>query len=478
VLRDFVDDIADSALNKSEELYDEVRALRPSIGDLGGLKTLVTSDLSTGTTMVFRDTTGGNILRVYELVAGTAAESSPEVLRPNDYAATINEKIWRLALIPMPTGTVESVTGDGVDNTDTANPVISYPSPADIGLGSVNNTTDSSKPVSTAQSAAIAAALATAQSYADGLVVGLLDDRGNYDASTGAYPSSGGSGTAGAILKGDLWTISVGGTLPTGQVVTVGDVIRALVNTPGNTQANWVITQNNLTYVPENSANKGESGGYVGLSGFSIAFKNLANTFTSLLQNAATAIRTYTFQDRSYTVAGTDDFIGVQDIPIPASAFYSRLTNPNTGIGQPSFGSNNFLTHDFPSGSQTYVQFSVPLPRNWNNGTITAKIYWSAAAGTVAQNVRFTLAAVAFSDNDALNASMGTAQNIDDALQTLSNLHITPASPAITIGGSPASEDLILFELSRVGTGSDTLASAVRVHSVSIRITTSSGKAA
>lgn len=50
------------------------------------------------------------------------------------------------------------------------------------------------------------------------------------------------------------------------------------------------------------ASEKGATGGIVGMSGFSIAFKNLANTFTSLLQNAATAIRTYVFPDRSGTV--------------------------------------------------------------------------------------------------------------------------------------------------------------------------------
>lgn len=83
------------------------------------------------------------------------------------------------------------------------------------------------------------------KTYVDALVVGLWDDRGNFDASVNAYPSTGGSGTSGAILKGDIWTISVAGTLPTGLIVKVGDTVRALVNTPGNTQANWAI---NITY--------------------------------------------------------------------------------------------------------------------------------------------------------------------------------------------------------------------------------------
>ena len=92
--------------------------------------------------------------------------------------------------------------------------------------------------------------------YIDDRMTGLWDDRGNYDASGNAYPSSGGSGTAGAILKGDIWTISVAGTLPTGRVVEVGDIVRALVDSPGSTEANWAIGQNNIGYVAENSANK------------------------------------------------------------------------------------------------------------------------------------------------------------------------------------------------------------------------------
>lgn len=87
-------------------------------------------------------------------------------------------------------------------------------------------------------------------------IIGLLDDRGNYNTSSNLYPSTGGSGTSGAVMKGDLWTISTGGTLG-GVAVTTGDVVRALVDSPGQTSSNWTITENNLGYVPENSANKG-----------------------------------------------------------------------------------------------------------------------------------------------------------------------------------------------------------------------------
>jgi 6-phosphogluconolactonase len=71
-------------------------------------------------------------------------------------------------------------------------------------------------------------------------VVGLLNDRGSYDASGNTYPATGGSGAAGAILKGDLWYISVAGTL-NGILLNVGDTVRALMNTPGQTNGNWDI---------------------------------------------------------------------------------------------------------------------------------------------------------------------------------------------------------------------------------------------
>lgn len=131
---------------------------------------------------------------------------------------------------------------------DTANP--HAVTKAQVGLASADNTADTDKPVSTAQAAAIAAALSTAQSYADAAVAGLWDDRGNYDASGNVFPSSGGSGTAGAVLKGDIWTVSVDGTLG-GATVQVGDTVRALVDTPAQTAGNWALGERNFAGTPE-----------------------------------------------------------------------------------------------------------------------------------------------------------------------------------------------------------------------------------
>lgn len=157
----------------------------------------------------------------------------------------------------------------------------------DVGLGNVDNTSDANKPVSTAQQAALdlKANLAspsltgnpTAPTASPGdadtsiattgfvaaavtaATLGLFDDRGGYDASVNTFPAAGGSGTAGAVLKGDVWTVTVAGTLG-GVAVVAGDLVRALADAPGQTAGNWSVAEHNLGYVPENVANKDTDG--------------------------------------------------------------------------------------------------------------------------------------------------------------------------------------------------------------------------
>jgi hypothetical protein len=101
------------------------------------------------------------------------------------------------------------------------------------------------------------------KSYTDSLVVGLLDDRGSYDASSNTFPNGipdgmgnlGGSGTTNAIKKGDLWFIRAAGNLG-GVAVVIGTSIRALTDVPGQTAGNWSIISTTLGFTPENITNK------------------------------------------------------------------------------------------------------------------------------------------------------------------------------------------------------------------------------
>ena len=116
--------------------------------------------------------------------------------------------------------------------------------------------------------------------YADALVVGLIDDRGSYNASVNTFPTTGGSGTAGAVLKGDLWYVSAAGTLG-GVAVNIGDSFRALVDTPAQVPGNWSVLEANIGYVPYNATNPA---GYTSNVGTvtSVAALNLGTTGTDV----------------------------------------------------------------------------------------------------------------------------------------------------------------------------------------------------
>jgi len=100
----------------------------------------------------------------------------------------------------------------------------------------------------------VSGSTSAANSYTDIAIanakVGIWNDRGNYDASSNVFPTTGGSGTAGAILKGDVWTVSVVGTLG-GAAVDVGDTVRATVDSPANVAGDWAIAETNVEQATE-----------------------------------------------------------------------------------------------------------------------------------------------------------------------------------------------------------------------------------
>jgi hypothetical protein len=141
---------------------------------------------------------------------------------------------------------------------------------------------------------------------------------------------------------------------------------------------------------------------------------------------------------------------GRQSMYIPASGMYPRATSPAEEIDYDS-GSNDVTIKAlaFDTTTQEYAQFEVVMPKSWDFGTVTFRPYWTNTGGATTQTVRWTLAGVAIADDEALNATVGTAGNSDDTWLAQNDLHVGPESSAITIGGSPADGKLIVFQVSR-----------------------------
>lgn len=148
------------------------------------------------------------------------------------------------------------------------------------------------------------------------------------------------------------------------------------------------------------------------------------------------------------------DTVGTYDeIWIPAGAMTPSVT-AGAAADTKEYGTND-MTHDTllfdGSAADEYAEFNVVMPASWDRSTIKAKTFWAPghADANVGEYVLFTLAAGAFSNDDALDAVLGTAQDMADQVIADDDLHVTAASAAITVGGTPALGDLIHFKLRR-----------------------------
>ena len=163
--------------------------------------------------------------------------------------------------------------------------------------------------------------------------------------------------------------------------------------------------------------------------------------------------------------------VGKQSVWISAAAMTPRITNGAApGIMTLSSGVDVPVL-DFDSGTQEHACFTCAMPKSWNEGTVSFTPYWTAAGGTPGQNCRFALEAFAASNDDALSASLGSDSASDDTHIANGDLHIGPESGAITIGGSPAENDMVCFNIRRQ-TASDNMAGDARLIGIMLHFTT------
>ena len=148
-----------------------------------------------------------------------------------------------------------------------------------------------------------------------------------------------------------------------------------------------------------------------------------------------------------------------ETIFIPAAAMTSTATNGATYLTY-EYETNdinvNFL--EFDGATEEYAEFQIPMPEQWNLGTIKAKFFWSSAGGSTAgDTVEWEIQAGAISDGDNIDTALGTAQVVSDTLIANSGtkIQITAATPAITVGGTPALGDMTRFKVSRNVGGTD-----------------------
>lgn len=162
-----------------------------------------------------------------------------------------------------------------------------------------------------------------------------------------------------------------------------------------------------------------------------------------------------------------------QTIWIPAGAMVARLTaGPAIGTVETATNKVMLKTLDFDAATAEYAQASIRMPKGWNEGTVTAYFLWSS---TATGNAVWGIQAVAISDDDVLDVAFGGAQTVTDSVTAAGDLMQTAETAAVTVAGTPANGDLVVFQVYRdAANGSDTLAVDARLHGVVIVYTAAS----
>jgi|9_EtaG_2_1085328.scaffolds.fasta_scaffold02100_8 hypothetical protein len=275
------------------------------------------------------------------------------------------------------------------------------------------------------------------------------------NAATGAGPTL--SSTGGdSNIDINITPKGTGDVVLAGDTVKVGDSGAAATLTSNGAGALTVTTGGAADLVL--STNSGTDSGTITITDAANGNINIAPNGTGVAQAGGSAIK----------VAGKET------IWIPAAAMYGPTTNPADAAQVETTAIRPDLkVFDFDASTKQYTQFTIAMPKSWNEGTLTYQVYWSPST-TNTGNAIFGLQAVACADGDTIDVAYGTAIEVTDAgIGTVEDQQISSESSAMTVAGSPAAGEQTYFQLYRdAADGSDTFTGECRVLGIKLFFTT------
>lgn len=166
---------------------------------------------------------------------------------------------------------------------------------------------------------------------------------------------------------------------------------------------------------------------------------------------------------------------GKESMWIPAGAMYPQTTNGCSDLQQVELTVNNpeIKCLDFVPSSPSYAQFTVALPKSWDEGTVTFETYFTVG-GTNTGAVVWEICACGAGDGDAIDQAFGSAVTSPAKAHsgTSNDVNVTSESSAVTVAGA-STDSQTCFRLGRAtSSASDTQSSDAHLLGIKVFFTT------
>ena len=262
----------------------------------------------------------------------------------------------------------------------------------------------------------------------------------------------------------DIYTLPAGDVTLTGtqtltnKTLTAPKIGTSILDTNGNELLLLTATGSAVNELTIANASTGVTGPVISATGETNVGININPKGTGVLRSGTAAVK----------------IAGKETIWIPAAAMYGATTNPPDAAQIETTATRpDIKTLDFDASQDQYAQFSIAMPKSWNEGTLTFQYYWSPS-NTNTGNVAMELQAVAIADDSTIDIAYGSVrQKLDAGTGTVEDLLISGESDAMTVAGSPAAGELTFFQLLRnAGTGDDSYTGDCRLIGIKIFYTT------
>ena len=230
-----------------------------------------------------------------------------------------------------------------------------------------------------------------------------------------------------------------------------------ILDTAGNELINLTATGSAATEFTIANATTGLAGPVLSATGETNVGININPAGTGVLKSGGSAIK----------------IAGLETIFVPAQAMFGTTTNGADAQAIETTATRpEMKVLDFDASTNEYSQFSIAMPKSWDEGVITFQAFW-APSNTNTDNALIGLQGVSVANDATSDVVFGTAIYVTDAGGgAVEDVMVSPVSANVTVA-SAAVDTYTYFQVVRnAADGSDTFTGDVRLLGIKIFYTT------